>query len=164
MNIYEIADNYIELLRLMETEDLDADCLKDTIEAVEGDFEIKAENYAKIIKNLESDIAGFKAEEERLSTKRKTLERNIENMKKALYEAMKITGKEKFKSGVFSFSINKNGGKIPICLDVDVEKLPKQFVIIYKKPNNDALRQHLEEKGKTKYCHFGERGEHLKIK
>ena len=47
---------------MMEDPELDPQTLADTMEAVEGELEIKAENYAKVMKNLEADVAGIKAE------------------------------------------------------------------------------------------------------
>ena len=55
-NLYEITQDYMTILAMMEDPELDPQTLADTMEAVEGELEVKAENYAKVIRNLEGDI------------------------------------------------------------------------------------------------------------
>ena len=61
--------------------------------------------------NLESDVDGLKTEEKRISEKRKNLEKKIGYLKTIIYETMKETKLEKFKTNTFNFAIVKNGGK-----------------------------------------------------
>ena len=75
-SLYELTGDYARFSELMEMEELEPEmqeALEDALNNLGEDIEIKLENYAKIIKNFESDIAGLKAEEERLNKKRKTL-------------------------------------------------------------------------------------------
>ena len=134
-NIYELTQDYLRLLEMAEDPELDPEVIADTFEAIDGELEIKAENYAKVMKNLEGDIAALKAEEERLSKKRKAIENNIKRMKLALQEAMEITGKTKFKTELFSFGIQKNTPTVIIDTD-DVYKIPEEY-LKYKEPDVD---------------------------
>ena len=68
-NIYEIVSDYLKIMQMMEDPELDPQTLADTMEGIEGELEIKAENYAKVMKNLEGDINSIKAEIERLKSK-----------------------------------------------------------------------------------------------
>ena len=45
-NLYEITQDYLQILSMMEAPELDPQTLADTMEAVEGELEIKVENYA----------------------------------------------------------------------------------------------------------------------
>lgn len=164
MSIYDISADYNALLEMMDSDEFDPQTIKDTLESVEGEFEDKADNYAKIMKNFEVEIAGLKAEEDRLKSRRKKLEDNISRMKQVLFDNMKATGKVKFKTGLFSFTIAKNGGKIPVIVDVPTSTLADEFVIIEEKPNLDAISKYLESNPKCQFAHFGERGESLRIK
>ncbi len=76
-NIYEITSDWFRVQDMMEDPELDPQTLADTLEAIEGELEIKAENYAKVMKNLEGDIVAIKAEIDRLTSKKKTIENNI---------------------------------------------------------------------------------------
>ena len=161
--LYEIVDDMLKIQELLE-DDVDQEILNDTLEAVEGDFDDKIENYCKVIKNLESDIAGLKAEETRLAAKRKTMENNVKSIKTFMFNAMKTVNKTKSGGDLFTVAIQKNGGKIPVVLDVDEANLPADLLRIKKEADLDAIRELLEEGKGTEYAHFGERGESFRIK
>lgn len=162
--MYELTSDYNEVLELASNPDIDPQAITDTLEAINAEIEIKAENTAKVLRELEGMAAALKAEEQRLAARRKSIENNVDRIKTGLYEAMKTTGKTKFKTPLFSFAIAKNGGKIPIVVDVDTADLPDEFVIISEKPDTEALRAYIENHGTCKYAHYGERGESLRIK
>lgn len=161
MNLYELTAVYQRLQNQIEAgEDVEG------ILAVIGDeLEAKADGYARVIRNMESQAAAFREEEKRIAENRKRLEAGIERLKSNLYASMKATGKEKFKTDLFSFSIQKNGGKPPVILDVkDSSELPDDLVQITEKPDLEAIRKYIEDTGDLTYAHFGERGESLRIK
>ena len=161
MNLYELTAVYKRLQDQIEAgEDVEG------ILAVIGDeLEAKADGYARIILNMAGQAGALKAEEKRLYEKRRVLENGMEKLKQNLFESMKATGKEKFKTDLFSFSIQKNGGKIPVIVDVkDTSELPDDLVKITETPDLDAIRKYIEETGDLTYAHFGERGESLRIK
>lgn len=162
--MYELTSDYLEVLELASNPDIDPQAITDTLEAINAEIEIKAENTAKVMKELEGMAAALKAEETRLNARRKSIENNVERIKAGLYEAMKQTGKTKFKTPLFSFAIAKNGGKIPVVVDVDTADLPDDLVTITEKPNVDAIREYIEKHGTCAYAHYGERGESLRIK
>lgn len=134
-NLYKITQDYLQILSMMEDPELNPQTLADTMEAVEGELEIKAENYAKVMKNLEADVAGIKAEIDRLSERKKTIENNIKNMKSALQMAMETTGKTKFKTELFSFNIQKNAPTVVIDAS-DPNNIPPDF-LKFKDPEVD---------------------------
>lgn len=96
MTLYEVVQDYITIQHMMEDPDLDPQTLADTMESIEGELEVKAENYAKVIANLTADLNAIKVEIDRLTERKKTIENNIKNMKNALQDAMEVTGKIKF--------------------------------------------------------------------
>lgn len=168
MRLYEITGELLALQELLENPLDDEDVLKDTLEAVQGEYEFKLESYCKVIKNLEADIVGIKAEVDRLSGKRKVLENNIDRLKKAMFESMKATNTPKVKGQLFTVAIQKNGGKAPINYDKEdkhiTDHLPDQLVVVTEKPNLDAIRELLEAGKSVEGFTLGERGESLRIK
>lgn len=120
MNIYELTGNYEHLLNMLYDEDVDEKALLDTLESIEGDIEDKADGYAKIIKELETQSNARKEEAKRLTQSAKTIDNRIKMLKSNLFNCMKITGKTKFTTNLFSFSIAKNGGKQALTIDGDV--------------------------------------------
>ena len=66
-SIYELTGEYLELMNMLEDEEVDEQTIIDTLEALDGEIENKADNYAKIIRSLESDIDGISKENNRLN-------------------------------------------------------------------------------------------------
>lgn len=123
--LYELTDEWLQLLQLAEDGEIDQDAFADTLEGLDFEIELKADGYAKVIAELDHTIAALKAEEKRMSSRRKAMENHIEQMKKSLFEAMRSTGKEKFKTDLFSFSIRKN----PASVILDTTDIPEEYLV-----------------------------------
>lgn len=162
-SLYEVTGNILALQEMLESPIDDEQILKDTLEAVQGEYEAKIESYCKVIRNIEADIEAFKIEAKRLNEKAKMLEGNRDRLKKAMFESMKATNTPKVKAGVFAVAIQKNGGKLPVIVDVETEYLPKELVKVVESPDLEAIAK-LIDSGNTQYAHYGERGESLRIK
>ena len=162
MNIYEIAKEYNNhVLDYIENDD---DQALYALFKMKDVFENKAENYAKIITNFTAESEALENEIQRLKKKQKTIKTAIAKLKENLFEAMKQTGKTKFKKGIFSFSIQKNGGKQKVVVDCDLEDLPDDFIRIKKEADSEKIRQYIEETGDISYFHLADRGERLVIR
>lgn len=122
MNLYELSLAFQDVQNM----DLDPEVMKDTLDSIEDAIENKAENIAKLIRNLESDVSAYKEEEDRLKTKRQSAENKVKWLKTYLEDNMKLTGKTKFKSGMFNFAIQKNPASVNI---VDEKAIPEEFLI-----------------------------------
>lgn len=122
MNLYELSVAFQEVQNM----DLDPEVMQDTLDSIEDAIENKAENIAKLIRNLESDVSAYKEEEDRLKTKRQSTENKVKWLKTYLEDNMKLTGKTKFKSGMFNFSIQKNPASVNI---IDERIIPEEFLI-----------------------------------
>lgn len=163
-SLYELKGEYLQLLNMLEDPEIEDQIVLDTLEGIDYELEIKAENYAKIIRELEGAVEVIKAEKKRLSDKQSKLEVNVKRLKDSLQEAMTATGKTKFKTDLFSFSIQKNGGALPVIVDVDTAELPDELALITKKPDLKAIGEYLKTHPDTEYAHYGDRGESLRIK
>ena len=172
-NIYELTGQFLQLLDMLEDEEVDEQVIMDTLESVEYEIEDKADGYAKIIKALEVDVDGIQKENDRLTSRKKTYENRIKWLKQNLEMCMRATGKKKFTTDLFSFNIQKNGGKRKLTIDVDVENIPEEYRI--KQPdavNGDKLREYLKENGlegqdgslNCEWCHLEPQGESLRIR
>ena len=162
--MYDLTADYKTVLDMVFDTEIDPQAITDTLESIAAEIEVKAENTAIIMKELDAECAKLKAEEQRLNARRKAYENRVANLKQGLFDAMKLTGKEKFKTDLFSFVIQKNGGKLPVIIDVDCSELPDDLVTITEKPNLDAIAAFLEQNPESTLAHFGERGESLRIK
>lgn len=143
--IYELTDDFLRLLEMAEDPETDPQAFADTLEGLEYEIEVKAENYAKVIKQLDSDAAGLDAEIKRLQAKKSAIANSQDRMKKTLEGAMIATGKVKFKTDLFSFNIQKN----PPSVELDEEHLeliPIEYLIPQDpKPDKKRMLAELKE-------------------
>lgn len=145
MNLYELSIAFQEVQNM----ELDPEVMQDTLDSIEGAIENKAENIAKLIRNLESDVSAYKEEEDRLKTKRQATENKVKWLKTYLEDNMKLTGKTKFKSGMFNFAIQKN----PVSVNITDENiLPEDYLIpqppkVDKTSLKEALKSGIEVPG-----------------
>ena len=135
MRLYELTDTYAELLMQFEEEEnpeKKAEIL-DAITNVEDDISAKAENYARIVKNAESDIETLAAEIRRLQAKKKTAENVVSRVKENLHFAMEIAGATSIKTSIGKWRVQQNPPRVEV---VDVSKVPARF-LIEKEPDVD---------------------------
>lgn len=163
--LYELTDAYDTVMNMLYDEDVDQQTILDTLEGIEMEFEDKADNYAKIIKNINSDVEAIKVELDRLQARKTALENKSKWLKDTLEANMKQIGKTKFKTALFSFNIQKNGGLQPLAIDVlDINEIPKKYLIPQDPlPDKDKIRQLLETK-QVPWAHLEPRGESLRIR
>jgi len=142
MKLYEIASEYRNVLRDIEdgadtNEELEQ--IVEKINAIESDFEVKAQNVAMYFLEIESDIKAIKEEEDRLTARRKSLQTRSDWLKEYLKENMVKTGKVKIKTPLLTLSVQNNRPAVQIIND---EELPKEFKIeeVIYTPNKTAIR------------------------
>lgn len=164
MTLYDLTADYMQLQMMLEDPEEDPEAIQAMMDDLDEAIEDKADGYAKVIKNMESSLDAIKKEQERLSTRKSTLESGIKRLKENLQTAMIATDKRKFKTDLFSFAIQKNGGKVPVILDVEVDQLPDDLVKVERKPDLGAIAAYIEDTGDVTYAHLGERGESLRIR
>ena len=159
--LYELTEQFQELLSMALDPDVDEQALADTMEGIECEIKEKADGYAKVIKSLEADVEALKAEEARLAGRRKNISANIDRMKRALESSMRATGKTKFKTTLFSFGIQKN----PPSLKIDMpDRVPDEFLIPQEpKVDTVAIKKELKEGVVYDWCHL-EQSESLRIR
>ena len=102
--LYELTTAAQALYELLQTEEIDEQTLNDTLTAMGADE--KMESYCKVIKQLSADIEMFKTEQDRLSSRKKTLENSVDRMKGALLDFMQACGQKKAEAGTFKISIS----------------------------------------------------------
>lgn len=162
--LYELTSEYMQLLEIAEDPDTDVQVLLDTMEGVSGEIEEKADGYAKVMKELEGEELKIKNEVDRLNVRRLAISNNIRAMKLRLQESMKLTGKTKFKTDLFSFNVQKNPPSVVID-EQYVENLPQEYLIPQEpKIDKTKIKEDLKAgKDLTGIAHL-EQGESLRIR
>jgi len=122
--LYELTDKYQQLLEL-ESE-IDEQTFIDTLQSIDEAIEDKAENLAKVIKEIESTVSVITNEISRLQSKKQALNNRVVNLKAYLQGEMEKVNKTKVKGALFTVNIQNN----PPSLKVEnADNIPKSFYI-----------------------------------
>ena len=122
--LYELSEKYKGLLEVADQ--VDQEVFESTLESLDDAIEDKAESYAIIDKELEAQEDKFAKEIKRLQERKKAISNNRKRLKEDLLNGMKMTGKERFKTELFSFWIQKNPARLVIK---DEKLIPKKYYV-----------------------------------
>lgn len=160
MKLYELTQNYLNLLNLLENPDVPKDMIENALEEVGGDITEKVENTVKVIKTLENEVEAHKKEMDRLTGNKRTLENRISYLKDNLEGNLRLVGVKEVKTGLFTVSIKKNPQSVKI---IDLKAIPKDYIktteTVDKVKLKEDLKNGFEINGATL-----ERTESLKIR
>jgi len=143
MKLYEIMADYERLASMDMESEGDQTAFLELLRTLEGTFDNKAENYCKLIRNLEADAEGFKAEKDRLAKKQNAVDNRVSEIKKYLqYEAGKIieAGASR-KVGLFTISMRLNPEALEI---VNEDEIPESFYKTERVLENSKLKDALK--------------------
>lgn len=126
MNLYELNNNYNNLLEVLEnTDDQNVIGLLETsLNEIREDKKTKVDNIVKFIKNLEGQASILKVEERNLADKRKAIENKVKNLKTYLQNVVGTTENRKLEGNIFKISIRTNRESVSI---VDESLVPKRY-------------------------------------
>tara|TARA_R100000951_G_scaffold64197_1_gene54270 strand:+ start:177 stop:671 length:495 start_codon:yes stop_codon:yes gene_type:complete len=140
-NLYKITEQHRELQKLADDEELPAEAIADTFQAIEGEFNDKAVSVVHVIKNMDSDVAAVEAEIKRLGERKKALSNRQESIREYLRSNMEASGITKIECPLFSITLAK--GRDIAFID-DEEKLPDDLVsvsVVQKPDKNEILKR-----------------------
>ena len=162
MKIYDIARAYETLTEYAEGVENGEELFKKAIDEITDQFNVKAENLVKIIKNLEGEAKAIKAEGDRLLLRAKARENTANYWKGFLLEAMQKMGSEHIEAGIFDLKTVKNAEAVFI---EDESKIPKKFTVkeIVIKIDKKAIKEAINAGAKVKGAEL-RRGTRLQIK
>lgn len=144
-SMYELSGDFKLVSAMEENAETDEELqiIKDTLDAIVAELDVKLENSAKFIKNLESDVDGLEKEINRLKKIKKRKESLIERLKLNCDSAMKLNNETTKKAGTFTFSYRKSEKTI---VD-DVNKLPDELKKVEYKPMAAEIKKYIKEHG-----------------
>ena len=125
--LYELTQNYKNLLDLADDETIDTAIIETALKTIESSIQEKAQNLAIIIKSVGADAEIIKAEEKRLAAKRKALENKQTWLKDYLQNQLEFVKLEKVKTAVFTVALQNNPASVQI---LDETVIPAQFKTI----------------------------------
>lgn len=161
MTLYDITGQYLEILTWAEDPDIDEQAFWDTLESLSAEIEDKADGYAKVIKQLQGEADTIKAEIDRLKGRKDAIDNHIKAMKNNLEQSMIATGKEKFKTELFSFNIQNNPASV--VLDISEDRVPDRFVVTTRNIDKKGIIQAIKEGEDIDFAHL-EQSRSLRIR
>lgn len=159
MKLFELVGQWDKLMELAEDPDVEEDVLQDTMDALQGEIEVKADGYAYVIKNLKVKIGAIEGEMkaiweeyESAMAHKKALENNIERMKRSLLICMKAMDKPKLKTDRFSFWIQQTP---PATIIDDDKAVPEKYLIPQEpKIDKEGIKKAIQGGEKISFAHL----------
>ena len=141
MKLYELAENYNELLALLDNEEATAEELADTLDGINDAIEVKVDNICRVRKYLEGKVEVYKAEAKRLTELAKQAENNADSMKNYLDEQLKRMNIKKMDTELFKLSYRKSDSVNVIDLDA----VPEEYKRITIAPDKTAIKKAIKD-------------------
>lgn len=167
MNLYEMTQAQAELIALLEshtdpeTGELDP-AYAASLEASELATAQKLEAVEAYRRGIRAEAVAFKAEEDRLTKRRKAMEARDESLGLYIGACLDLAGMDNLKVGTFDFRMQASAPSI-IILD-EIELIPPEYLIpqppkVDKSKIKDALSNGVELEFATL-----RRGRHLRVR
>jgi hypothetical protein len=135
MNLYELTTEAKMIASLLETEELTSE-LESMLVINQQELSDKSMNYAKVIRNLESDSDAIDHEIKRLKGMKEVKDRAIDRMKEAVRQAMLSAGIDKIESSLFKLSLRRSES-VEV---VNIDQLPESLVVVKKTVSADKVK------------------------
>lgn len=158
--LYELGNEYEQLLMIAEDPDVDPKVLADTMEALEGEIEKKADGCARVMRELSASAKARREEAKRLTERARVEEKNMKRIGAAVQNLMMIAGKRKLRTELFDISIAKNPDSLVIT---DETKVPEQFLKAEISVDKTAIKQAMKDGQKFDWAYL-EASEGLRIR
>ncbi len=124
MKLYDIAQEYNQLLHLVDAGELTAEMVKDTLESINAEFDAKALNCMMVVAQLDSDSEGIGKQIDRLKALQKSIDNSRENLVEYVKEQMLAIDKDKLDLGLFKLTLRKATVQLG---EIDEAKVPAKF-------------------------------------
>jgi len=114
VTLYTVAAEYRQAADKLADLDLDEQTLSDSLEGLSGDLEVKAQNVAFVLRNIESVAAAKKEAAATLLASAKTIERRAEWLRHYIKTNMQIAGVFKLECPYFRIAIQNNPQSVDV--------------------------------------------------
>ena len=141
--LYELSEGYRNLLSLVDDESPDQDILH-ALTTIEGAIEVKAVSIANVIKVIEAEAEVIKAEEKRLSLRRRSRENAVTGMKQYLQGVMEQLGIDKVDTPTRSVSVQNSPPALYIS---NPDIIPQKYLTLvpaHFEPRNADIKEALK--------------------
>ena len=161
-SLFDLAGEYKELYAMLtEAEEDEQQTVEDTLEAVIGEIEVKAEGYVCLLNRLDMELSACKKHRDEWARAYTVRENAIKRLKQRAADAMMQMGKTELSAGDNVIKLKNNGGKAPLVFD---KEIPQSYMKVILEPDKEKIRKDLEQGEELDFAHIAERGKHIEIK
>lgn len=162
-SLYELTTTYQALLDLGDSDDPeDQEAFMNTLEGINYELDLKADDYAAVILQLNGKADMIKKEIDRLTKISEAITNNVSRMKDILKWSMEQTGRTEIKTPLHTFKIQKNGGKQRLLYNEP--DVPDNYKKVILEVDTEKIRKDLEDGKDLKWAALAPRGTHLRVK
>lgn len=108
MKLYDLTNDYLALMAAIDEGEIPEEAIADTLEAITGSIEEKADNIACLLKNIDAEVVAIKAEEDRLKERRKAKEAAYDRLKQYLADSLLRAGVAKVETARNKITFRKS--------------------------------------------------------
>lgn len=146
-SIFELTDDWQAVADMLD-EGADEQAVSDTLEAIEGEIDAKADGYASLIRAYKAKASALSDEIKRLSERKAAFESNARRLTENLEMNMRKIGKDRIKTAENTIYIGKNPKTLRIAdeqktLETIASKYP-EFLRLKTEINKKDLLKGIE--------------------
>ena len=145
--LYELTGAYADLYAQLDDCETDAerDALIAQMDDLNAEIGDKAEAYARMMRNAQSEADSLAAEIKRLTAKKRAAENLAERMKNNMHFAMETAGATEIRTGIGKWKICKNPWSVQV---IDESEIPAEYLIPQPaKVDKAAILAHFKAEG-----------------
>lgn len=143
--LYALVEQYRELERL-DVEDMAEQELADTLEALQGEIQVKATNCALFARNVETFADTIDAAAKQMAERAKRMRSKADSIRAYLLNQMRGAGITKITAPEFTISVRKNPAAVMVKPDAAI---PPEYWVTPEPPpprlDKKKLAEHLKE-------------------
>jgi uncharacterized protein YqgV (UPF0045/DUF77 family) len=161
--LYEISESLRGLASIDPEDESMELAIRDTMEAVQGEFDEKAKAVASVILNMDSDADAIQVEIDRLTARKKAIQNRQEGIREYLRTNMEACGISKITHPLFSITLAK-GREIAVIDDPGA--LPDDLVYVKTevRPEKAEILKLLKEGAEVPGAHIERSQSSIRIK
>lgn len=168
MSLYSLTEQYRQLQTLADSEtDIPEDVLRDTLEGLGGELQLKAQNVARFIANQDAMADAIDNAAAAMAVRAKRLRSRTEYLRSYLLTNMQAAGIQKLDSPELVVTVKKNP---PAVVVFDEAAVPAEFMVTPApppppppRPNKAAIKDALKSGQDVPGCRL-EQGVRLEVK
>lgn len=123
--LYELANDYRELLALADSGDVPAEVIRDTLEGLQGDIQIKAINVAKFALGLDATADQIDAAAKAMQERANRVRKRSDQIRAYLLLQMQLTNISKIECPEFTLAVRKTPEAVQI---LETAEIPPEYM------------------------------------